>query len=694
MSISNKTINKPSSPLKNIDKFRTQSPNHPSVQQNRKVESGDHKLLMKKNQETVELEMKTLRTGREKKALNEPQQQKVSTVAESSGHKSTAIDEATRHEAREYMKKQREKRKLEVKKEVDKSFVIQQRLDELRKTTRNVISKKPKPKKNPIKVSPPLEYYSMNNRHMKEIKILKLKPMSAKKSPKVVEETKAKQLEISAEKTFEESSPEKPPSPVKKSSFFEKNLVKKVLEPKLLNQGKKILQLQNRVVHKKPEVFQHSRHSSKENQKPSEENLKLRVPDVKLSMSAINRTEIGQRNFLPTDQIPFWLQDTSIQPYPYNFIWAVRKKLEAYNSAEEAKQKSKVTTNFETPHARKPMRGKKSRRFPDFLSKHPGDDSKYDLQRPTIVEDSETNVTSLDNDIEANTISEISSIKSDMALVKSQSQEKQLKDEDDTTISESIFHSVKEDGFIGKKRESINSEFDRNSFDKKKSELKVSPNTSEKRENFLLIPKLSKQNDLDNNRINQEKEGEYQKMLQAFNQSLSHVIEVNQMLTTVLTSKSSSNGTAKNYTSSFENNIESEVQKSTDISEMIENLVLQSKPAVPSTVIESRSDSSSIATFIEDSQSKTLKPEIGKTIRDPPIMYNETAPELSSSTTKMTMSIVQQKIEGKAEGTDNTLNESNLLNILNQSEAENSFNVSFAENNASFGIVSRNFNEI
>ena len=256
MSISNKTIIKPSSPQKNIEKFRTQSPNRP---QNRKVELDDHKLLMKKYQETVELEMKTLRTGREKKALNEAQQQKVTSVAESSGHKSTAIDEATRQEAREYMKKQREKRKLEVKKEVDKSFVIQQRLDELRKTTRNVIAKKPKPKKNPIKVSPALEYYSMNNRHMKEIKILKLKPMSAKKSPKVVEETVVKPLEISTEKTFEESSPEKPPSPVKKSTFLEKNLVNKVLEPKLFNQGKKILQLQNRVVHKKPEVFQHSR---------------------------------------------------------------------------------------------------------------------------------------------------------------------------------------------------------------------------------------------------------------------------------------------------------------------------------------------------------------------------------------------------------------------------------------------------
>ena len=648
-------------------------------------------MVMKKYQETVELEMKTLRTGREKKALNEPQQQKVTNAAESGGHKSTAIDEATRHEAREYMKKQREKRKLDVKKEVDKSFVIQQRLDELRKTTRNVIAKKPKPKKNPIKVSPPIEYFSMNNRHMKEIKILKLKPMSVKKIPKV-EETKVKALEISEEKTYEESSPEKSPSPVKKSSIFERNLVKRVLEPKLVNQGKKILQLQNRVVPKKPEALQHSRPASKENQKPREENLKLRVPDVKLSMSAINRTEIGQRNFLPTDQIPFWLQDTAIQPYPYNFIWAVRKKLEAYNSAEEAKQKTKKMTNFETPHARKPMRGKKTRR--DFLSKNPGDDSKHDLQRPTIAEDSETNLTSLDNDIEANTISEISSIKSDLAMIKSQSQEKQMKDEDDTTISESIFHSIKEDGFIGKKRESINSEFDRHSFDKKNSELKVSPNTSEKRENFLSIPKVFNQNDLDNNRINQEKEGEYQKMLQAFNQSLSHVIEVNQMLSTVLTSKSSSNGTAKNYTSSFENNIESEVQKSPDISEMIENLVLQSKPVAAPIVLEGRSDSSSIPTFIEDSQSKTLNPEIGKTIRDPPIIYNETAPELSSSTTKMTMSIAQQKNERKTEGTDNTLNESNLLNILNQSEAENSFNVSFAENNASFGIVSRNFNKI
>lgn len=77
--------------------------------QSNKVKSADcldHKPLLKKYEETVELEMKMRKAEKDRKALNAP-------AAEPTVHKSTAIDEAMRNKVREYMEKQREKRKLE-----------------------------------------------------------------------------------------------------------------------------------------------------------------------------------------------------------------------------------------------------------------------------------------------------------------------------------------------------------------------------------------------------------------------------------------------------------------------------------------------------------------------------------------------------------------------------------------------------
>lgn len=672
---------------------------------NKAIGGPHHEPLIKQHQQTAELEKESRKTENERKALS--RQQPVTEVAPK--HKSSTMDEAARKDAREYMKKQREKRKLEEKKEVDKTFVIKQRLDELRKTTRNVIVKKPTKGQSPLKIPPSSDYYSMSNLHMKEIKILRLKPMpvpSFTQEPMTsLNNNEVKALKNSDVKNVQETSKptSKPVTPVKKTLLKAASPVKKPASP---------LQTQNRQV--RHEIVQNLSRpsSSKENKKPHDD-YRLKVPDVKLSMTNLNRTEVSYQSLSqPEPKVPFWLQNSAIQPYPYNFIWAVRKKLEAYTSADEAKrkalEKSQALTNFATPHVRNVDRMKKGRKLPDFLSKPFGDDTKQDLQRPTIADDS---VNSRDHE-EANTISEISSIKSDMALAKSQSQEKQDgDDDDDTTISESIFHSLRDDAFVGKKRESINSVFDRTSFEKKLVELAPSPNTTEKRINFLSSTKLLKEkpedklmslNDLDNNKLNQEKEEEYQKMLMEFHQNLSHVIQVNEQLSTALSSKTASiasssqtSGTVKNYSSSFENNIESDVQKASgesNISEMIENLAQQSQPAPPPA--EHKSDSnSSIQTFIEDSQSTTLKPEIDDAIEDPPINYIEPAQEFSSSTTKVTTTtttteIVQQKVIERKEDPENTLNESKLLNFFKYSESETSMNLTIAENNASFGLVS------
>lgn len=682
---------------------------------------------MKKYQQTLELEKKTQKAETKTMIV-----QQHAAVAEGTGHKSTAMDEAARKEAREYMKRQREKRKLETKKmkEVDKSFVIKQRLDELRKTTKTVIVKKAKKEKIQLKISPPKEFYSVNNLHMKEIKVLKLKPTIFDGNYTL---GSVEKLDDTGMRIEEILKLEAPPaarnsinamisstnlvnpllkSPVKATSPAKKPLspIKKPVTP---------LHLQNYQNFIKSDNAQKSRQSSsKENKKP-EDNLKLKVPDTKLSFSILKRTELipqAHETFtVPKPQVPFWLQNSAVQPYPYNFIWAVRKKLEAYTSAEEAKrvlfERTQGLESLETPQLqlKKTNRITKARNFPDFFGKQPADDIKPELQRPTIIDDSETNITSIEQEMlyEANTISEISSLKSD--LVKSKSRERdQKQDDDDTTISESIFHSVGDDVFVGKKRESLNTDYSRASFENDVVDLvpkNLSPNTTEKRVNFMsstVLPRLGmksqadNQNDLDRNNLNQEKEGEYQKMLTAFNQSLSHVIEVNQMLSTVLSSKSSvastqTSGTVKNYTSSFENNIESVTRKTSadsNISEMIENLVQQSQ--APSRPIEPHSESnSSIQTFIEDSKSTTLKPDANDAIEDPPIIYDEPAQEFSSSSTKVTTTtttkIVQQKISiGKKEENENTLNESKLLNMF---ESDASFNI--LDNNVSFGMVSR-----
>jgi hypothetical protein len=724
----NPRVNKPSSPQKRelsqaLDQFSTNLYSTRMNQNNQHIpiKESHHEPISKKYQQTDELEMKMRKAEREKKALNAPHPSVVAVESPRHNHKSQAMDEASRREAREFMKKQREKRKSEKEKEVDKSCIIRQRLDELRKTTRNVITKKPKKNKSQVKISPPRELFSIHN-HVKEIKVLRLKPMSAKIR---LPETTA----VSAEDADVGALIENDISPVKAEQVKPKSPAKVAMptrKPISPVRRPSPLQVQNHTLSLRPASALHSSRpsSSKENKKPHED-LKLKVPDVKLSMSAVSKTELLPPTSFIRPKVPFWLQNSALQPYPYNFIWAVRKKLEAYTSAEEKKQtfRRKVDSrmNLETPQVRNVNKMKKGRKLPDHLLKF-GDEKPHELQRPTIGDDSDPNTNSLEREIasEANTYSEISSIKSDLALIKSKSQEKEQQkddDEDDTTISESVFFSLKDDKFVGKKRESVNCEFSRSSFNEKVEDLlpeHVSPNTSEKRNNFFsstLLPKevslprasrissekiAEEENDLANNQLSKDKNEEYQKMLSAFNQSLSKVIKVNNILklssvSSSVDSSKTASATVKNYSSSFENNLETETDKTSAVSELIETIARQS--IQPAQVVDQHSETnSSIKTFIEDSKSTTLKPEVDDAIEDPPIVFNEPAQEFSSSSTKVTTTttakIVQQKTSiEKKEERENTLNESKLLNMFRQSDSETSFNI--VDNNASFGTVSR-----
>lgn len=651
-----------------------------------------------KSEQNIELERKTRKSKAEKKALNNNQQS--ATATESPRHKSTAMDETDRIEAREFMKRQREKRKLTTKKETDKTFVIKQRLEELRKTTKNVIANPKKPTSQAVKFSPK-DFYSVNSIHMKEIKVLKLKPQSSAKS-----QASLTKLEMPVEKITEDQRPVAI-SPVKKatgisSPFLQLSPRKPSASPlkvPVLKVNKANLQAlsipenvhQLRIADVSRNQTRQS--SSKENKNPLD--IKLKVPDVKLSMSSLNRIELPPTAF--QQKLPMWLQNSAIQPYPYNFIFAVRKKLEAYASANETKpivqQKIKAKSSFDTPHLSKVGQVKKGR---NFMREMQEDNTESELKHSTMTESPERVVNSVEREpmSEANTISEISSIQSDLAQVL-----EKKSSHDDT--SEIVSRSLKDEVFVGKTRESINSDYIRSSLEKKLVELNVSPNTTQKRINFLSSTlmqadrkeeKMNVANDLDKNKHDQEKEGEYQKMLSAFNQSLSNVIQVNQLLSTVLSSKSSQSSGTVNYTSSFENNPESEetLKASGEISEMIQNLVQQSQPVVAPPVEPQSESNSSIKTFIEDSKSTNLKSEKvdGDAIEDPPIVYSETAvQEVSSSSTKVTTTmIVQQKISIEKE--ENTLNESKLLSLF--SEAEASFSI--VDNNASFGMVSFRIN--
>lgn len=686
-----------------------------------KIDDADQ--LMKK--QDIELERVNIpKAVIEKKTLN-LQQQKQAPPVQSPVVNKSKMDEGVRSEARKFMKKQREKRKMEVKKEIDKSFVIKQRLEELRQHTKDALVKKPENKKSPLKPSPPLDfnssYYSLSNNKMKEIKVLRLKPMSANDDMKPEDET-----EIPVESNTNINIPNSPcKQPLPKSQAS--------VSPMKLSPNPQTSPIRLEV--KRQSSQPSTRPSSAKENKKSDNNdeLRLIVPDVKLSMVNTSTKQILNRSDISTvhnqtfvkplsNNIPIWLQNSIVQPYPYNFIWAVRKKLEAFTTQQKnASTKNKQNTHYdlETPQIKKNKKSTKARRLRHSMILEDDNDS-----------DSNTKSEGIELPSEANTISEISSIKSDIVPEKSQSVERQSivkisTNDDETIISESIFHTISDDHFVGKKRESINSEFDRASFDKKLQSLgpeNISPNTSKKQNNFLsstLIknnqdskneeakifkkpeaPPNAELNDLDNNnKVNEEKEEEFKKMLLAFNKSLSHVVEVNHLLSNALISKSSSSSSHASssirssaqksfaettesskrdsdqdkYSSSFEKNIESS-EKSSKISEMIENMIQaqDTKEHKKANIIEDNSDqNSSIRTLIADSE----------IIEDPPIVYHSEQPqELTSSTTKITTTITKTNNNYQESASDsrknqfeNTLNESKLISMFRLSESEVSF---------------------
>lgn len=122
-----------------------------------------------------------------------------------------------------------------------------------------------------------------------------------------------------------------------------------------------------------------------------ENQYQLKVPEIKL------RTPI--KEYIKTDEknTPFWLKPSSLQTYPYNFIMAVRKKLESLSH---------------------PIQGplqKKIKNYDDYADESKiRFESSESIVKKNSISDVKTNFSSISVNVEdSNTISDVSSIKSE-----------------------------------------------------------------------------------------------------------------------------------------------------------------------------------------------------------------------------------------------------------------------------------------
>lgn len=560
-------------------------------------------------------------------------------------------------EAREFMKKQKEKRKLEAKhgltSDAYEKEKIKSRLNELKNHSKKIVAKnliknKITPYKNP--------------------KVLKLERESqlSKSMPSTPSRPEVKITKTQSQENLT-ISPIKM-SPLPKEPINE-NKRRSLLDEELRNPRIGILRrpdgeftpsaiysplkLQSPKTQAEP-VLDESPDQAGDvtiiNTQPidDEENLKLKVPDVRLhlSNSAPGSATINNTKDKPKPTIPQWLKSSNVTPYPYNFIEAVRRKMNIYKAdgpaaiqfqEEQRKlaEKEKQKYAFETPRSHltkkhnrdivpdKLRRDARKNRFSDFLMEkyiNEPNGSRIELKRPDADSETNANTSSYQDHVsnpnvsDANTISEISSIKSDAVALNplstlntlnaltpgellnpmSSTRYDQVKEksDDDTTINESILQSTPEaspkkikkpfklnlqEDKLAMHRGSFEDPLpDRVSFGQKNVNpkfLATGANTLAQQNKFLqrqrawqeekvmgmdefnqlnqvetveepVIAKIeTAEDDKENHNENEHgqslKDQEYQKMLIAFNNSLSHVIEVNQLLYTALKDKTS-----------------------------------------------------------------------------------------------------------------------------------------------------------
>ncbi|XP_039443451.1 centrosome-associated protein 350-like [Culex pipiens pallens] len=306
-----------------------------------------------------------------------------------------------------------------------------------------------------------------------------------------------------------------------------------------------------------------------------EKELKLEVPEVTLVPDSIIKNEVCQepQPQQPSKPIPSWLKHTLIQPDPYPFIVAVRKKLEAACNRPD-----------ELPVTGKSRASKSSKRCDEYLKTLKSVPYIRKSSKAGGRDETPPNISSISHQSSVpNTTSDISSIRSDFVLslpplsstkidtnaTSNSVQQPQvvspLSVERISNLKITATDSSLEKVNFTRGDDMPNADLipDRVSFSARHvvdlDQTQLSVNTSEKQRNFLH-----------NSSQAENTTHEYQRMLEAFNRSLSQVIEVNQQLYSTLSVKirdemtqttpvpaasavsTTANGSSSNYTDDFE----------------------------------------------------------------------------------------------------------------------------------------------
>lgn len=140
-----------------------------------------------------------------------------------------------------------------------------------------------------------------------------------------------------------------------------------------------------------------------------EDEIKLSVPEITLQSSTLHHTTTSHDAREAKSNVPYWLKQTYVQPHPYNFIMAVRKKLEAVTDIHTKTNHSESKSSFnrtDATHSRISFNNKTNVKDSAKLEKEKALKPKELPQQPHLSPVSVHNS-------EPNTISEISSIKSE-----------------------------------------------------------------------------------------------------------------------------------------------------------------------------------------------------------------------------------------------------------------------------------------
>ncbi|KFB42977.1 hypothetical protein ZHAS_00010852 [Anopheles sinensis] len=302
----------------------------------------------------------------------------------------------------------------------------------------------------------------------------------------------------------------------------------------------------------------------------AEKELKLDVPNVSLVPSSAvtqNHETLPEANRVredhapePIKTIPSWLKQSLRQPDPYPFIVAVQKKLEAVRNVrdEEGDGRRAAEVQAQDIIVETPIRNAKSHTYLDaiesvpYIRKEEQPNKKATVpsrlhQSSDVVLDGSIIMTNISSYASSNTTSEISSIKSDIpppmppllcstrVEVPNQTTIKSLSPRAASSgpispLSVERISQMK----IATPQPSVQSRLPR-PIDRER-DVENSIHQGGRKNESLVSPRV---NPVNNDRVpkptdRSAKELEYQRLLESFNRSLTHVIEVNQQLYSAL----------------------------------------------------------------------------------------------------------------------------------------------------------------